>query len=212
MLTWVTSGFVYISANSHTNKILLKQTSQKLKLRIRAKIYRIFLNFNLKLSQLVLLKLSIKMCTLNNSCFFCGKDVPESDYNAQKDITVDSVGSFDNNNSGICREAVSKSVFQISNYLQIAKDKITYELDALKINICPKCWNISEKLSSMCGELEVIQMKIKYFLNLLTDQILTNDHCPKDINNEVAFQVNQSKFQKTFYQKCKQKLDSKHYI
>ncbi len=142
-----------------------------------------------------------------NSCLFCGNVVSQNEKNKDTD-SRDSFDSFDIKNSSIDKEAVNKRILQISHYLQIGKKEIINEFDndALNISICPQCWNISGKLSSLCGELEVIQMKIKYFLNLLTDGILPNNKTKtrtKSEKNQVDIQVEQSKFPQMFYQKCK---------
>ncbi len=79
------------------------------------------------------------------------------------------------------------------NEIHMAKE--TGKLSTFRF--CQNCKEISGKLEHLCGLLEITQMKINYYLNLLTDQILQKDE-------QIGYQsINVSKFQEVFHNKCK---------
>ncbi len=128
------------------------------------------------------------MSKLYNSCFFCG--------NISQNVNHEDRDETDSFDSIVNSEAAKKCILKISHYLQVQKSEMVSESvkELSLLTICNTCWDISGKLSDFCEELEVIQMKILHFLNLLSDQILSNTS---------RGQTHHSTFQKRFNKKCK---------
>ncbi len=108
-------------------------------------------------------------------CFFCCKNLSEI---GQEKETADHVFKL-------------KTINQILHYLKAPqKDNLFQD------KICKECKAISDNLAELCVLLETTQMKINYYLNLLTDQIPKKDA-------QLNPNINLSSFQKLFQQQCK---------
>ncbi len=147
------------------------------------------------------------MSELHN-CFFCCKAIydivvkeeKESD-NVIQNSTSSSLFDRSENNS----ETVRKTILQISHYLQVPRNMLVTEDKKLQsIKICQECIDISENLGYLCDLLNTTQLKINYYLNLLTDKIISKDEQTDQP------QISLSSFQEAFHQKCKSTFSKIH--
>ncbi len=143
------------------------------------------------------------------NCFICCKILPKEETICQNDNDdeEENLNDFHQIYSEIsnnCDNSTTTglfnkpSVLQISHYLQLPKSHISQQHRTLStLKFCNECEQIRGKLEELCGFLEITQMKINHYLNLLTDRILQKN---ENVDHQ---QSNLSSFQEIFHNKCK---------
>ncbi len=133
-------------------------------------------------------------------CFYCCKYLIGEGGRREGDA------EDDEENSLLKSATIKQNVIKISKYLYIPGNvtaSAKRKAGALsRAKICEDCRTISEKLGDLCDQLEITKLKINYYLNQLSSQIIQQN----GYNQNQPECQQMSRFQRFFHKKWKLKI------